>query len=87
MDPRTKAEAVAAGKTHLRLRCGCKTVDVPWQLLPAYPDDVPLHLFARKMRCKDRCKEPPKVIGSVGPDDARRERIEDGHKPLTGTVV
>lgn len=87
MDPRTKAEALAAGKTHLRLRCACKTVDVPWQLLPAYPDDVPLHLFSRKMRCKDRCKEAPKVIGSVGPEDAESERLEISRRPVTGTVM
>lgn len=87
MTPRTKAEAIEAGKTHLRIRCGCKAVDVPWHLLPAYPDDVPLHLFARQMRCKDRCKEQPKVISPIGPDDSDRERLEISRRTVSGTVV
>lgn len=87
MDPRTKDEARAAGKTHLRLRCGCKTVDVPWDLLPPYLGDVPLRLYSRRMKCKDRCKEQPKVIAAIGPDDAEHERLEISRRPVTGTVM
>lgn len=66
---RTKGDAIAAGKTHLHLRCGCKSSYRAWEMLPNYPDHTPLHLFARKMRCKDRCKEQPQVVGAASLDE------------------
>lgn len=56
----TPAQAIAAGKTHLEVRCeACRlTVQMPWKLMPRLPLDQPMHASAHRLRCR-RCGARP----------------------------
>lgn len=49
---RTKGEALAAGKGWLEVRCDCKTVFMPFRLMPPWPDDMLLTEIAARHRCR-----------------------------------
>lgn len=62
----TLADAVAAEKTHLEMRCPCVVKWIPIGHLPRVSKDTALQDIAARYRCQ-RCGERPVLVRAINP--------------------
>jgi hypothetical protein len=64
--PKTKGEAIAAGKGWMVLRCRCKRVEMPFAKLKNFPDEMTLVDISQRFLCPYCQQRPdPKEVRAI----------------------